>query len=686
MHAPACLVAVPLLAGAATSILFVDAVGDRFALTCAGAAALVLIAAIGAVLQDDRAEAVVSILIGFLLIGLSLGATAARGAYDPPLLRWFESAAPSEPVILEGLLRDDASPTAFGVSLTIDVTSVDGFSRADGFIGGARVSVGGSLVGPHVEQWRAGRAIRAPAFLRRPSTYLNPGTPDERPPLARRGIVLVGSIKSAALVEVVRRGTVLSEAAAAIRAWTRQRVAARMTPLDPKSAGVTTAVLIGDRSGLSSDDERRLQEAGTYHVIAISGGNIAVLAVLILFAARLLILPPRPAAILTAALLLFYGMIAAGAASVSRAVTVAVILLSARAVDHRGSALNALATAAALAVAHRPVLILDAGFILSFGATLGILIGVPRIVTIRAREGGPRPPGVLRRLVLAPVAALCAATLCAEAALAPVGATFFGRVSFAGLILNFVAIPLMTVVQVGGLLLALTASWWDRAAAYAATVAHLAAAGLLQSARLVDVAPWLALDVRPPAAWLTAIYYASALSLLSPRIRRSAGVVWLITGAVMLAGPRAAARDAVPASRMPLRVVVLDVGQGDASVVLLPDGRALLVDAGGMAAFSSPEQVEVPTAFDVGERIVARALRSLAVSRVHGLVLTHGDPDHIMGVPGLLRRIPAGSVWEGVPVPPHQPMKRIAALAREQSMTWRTVQAGDEERFREGAV
>ena len=74
---------------------------------------------------------------------------------------------------------------------------------------------------------------------------------------------------------------------------------------------MTTAVLVGDRSGLTPDDERRLQDAGTYHVIAISGGNIAILAVLSTLLVRLLFVRPSPAAIVTAFLLVFYGGAAA---------------------------------------------------------------------------------------------------------------------------------------------------------------------------------------------------------------------------------------------------------------------------------------------------------------------------------------------------------------------------------------
>ena len=106
-----------------------------------------------------------------------------------------------------------------------------------------------------------------------------PALPTSALALARRGIVLVGTVKSAALVDVVARGRALEEAAAAARAWARARARGDRRRVEPAiGRHRVAAILIGDRSGLGDEDERRLQEAGTYHVIAISGGNIAILA------------------------------------------------------------------------------------------------------------------------------------------------------------------------------------------------------------------------------------------------------------------------------------------------------------------------------------------------------------------------------------------------------------------------
>jgi competence protein ComEC len=138
----------------------------------------------------------------------------------------------------------------------------------------------------------------------------------------------------------------------------------------------------------------------------------------------------------------------------------------------------------------------------------------------------------------------------------------------------------------------------------------------------------------------------------------------------------------MPASPAALRAVVLDVGQGDSTAIELPGGRALLVDAGGLAAFSgSPDAFEPSPGFDVGERVVWPALRALRIGRLQGLVVTHGDPDHVLGVPGVLRHVRTSAIWEGVPVPRHHGLQALSRLAAQRGMGWRTVQAGDVERF-----
>ena len=177
--------------------------------------------------------------------------------------------------------------------------------------------------------WRAGRHMRLaapapPAHVVRRSRRARRCA---RARAAGRGPAS-GTVKSASLVEVTARANAIDEAAAAVRGVVAAPACA-ITSADGASSPrrIAAAILIGDRSGLSEADERRLQEAGTYHVIAISGGNIAILAAILAAAPQPAGLRPAARPALAIAALLFYGQIASGGASVSRAVTAACVYL-----------------------------------------------------------------------------------------------------------------------------------------------------------------------------------------------------------------------------------------------------------------------------------------------------------------------------------------------------------------------
>ena len=364
--------------------------------------------------------------------------------------------------------------------------------------------------------------------LRQAPRYDNPGVPDQQRALMWRGTSLLGSVKSGLLVEVVERGSGWAEATAVLRAAVRRIVDDSVGSHSPRSAGIVTAVLIGDRAGLDRETQHRLQEGGTYHVIAISGGNIAILSGVLLLALQMTGVSARSAALVTIGCLLAYAQVVGSEASVAPATFAAATFLAARAVDHRSAPLNTVALSATCLLAVSPLLALDAGFLLTFGATLGILLGVPPILS-RVRPM-LEPMGRWGRWLLVPLLGLFAATVCAEVALAPVAAAAFSRVTITGLALNFVAIPLMAVAQLAGMCAVGGGLVMSELAAPFGYIAHLAAAGIVESARLVDYLPWLAQRVPPPGPVAIGSYYLGlSLCLFGarPRFIRLGGTDWL---------------------------------------------------------------------------------------------------------------------------------------------------------------
>ena len=671
------------------------------------AAVVTVLAAVVGVARGGRRSAAAVCLLGYALGGLAAG-QRARAALPAPLLEWFEAEiaadAPDAVTWIVGRLRRDAVPTDYGAGLTVDVIGVERGRGPLPMRGAVRVGVGGSFIDGRIADWRQGRTVRLPVRLRRPARYANRGTPDQAYRMQVRGIDLLGSVTSALQVEVIEEGSVRQEWGGHARAWVRRAVAATVGAYDARSAAIVTAVLIGDRAGLDRETTERLQQGGIYHVIAISGGNIAVLTAALLLVLRLAGVAGRPASLVSIGCLVAYAQVVAPEASVTRAVFVAIVFLAARAVDHRTDALNTLALAAGCLVAVDPRSLVDPGFQLTFGATAGLLVGVPRLMAWVDDGAADRSAAV--RLLLVPPLGLLAATICAELALFPIGAFHFSRVTVAGLGLNFAAIPLMSVTQLAGMAAAGLAPVNAAAAAGAGWIAHVAAAGIVESTRVLAWAPWLSWRLPAPGLGVIAVYYAGWLLCLSahrgsasrPPGASQAGEIfasrvlgrvsgWVRWGGASLVAGSAAAMLAAPVpgwtgwrtadacallpatagGMKPLRVDFLDVDQADATLVRFPDGRSLLVDAAG----------QVRGQADVGGRVVVPAVWALGVRRLEYLAITHGHPDHIGGAGAVLRDLRPREVWEGIPVPSSEPLAALRAGAGAVGAAWRTLGAGD---------
>ena len=696
MRVVAALPSLGLFAGAAFGLAVPDLPRLVFASVLIVAAALA-----GWTWRAGSAWGIALSVVGVFVAGGSLlAADAWHRAWRPPLRVAFEALAVSQRLeadaegrrlpedeeafaTVEGTLRADAAPSASGVSLSLQVGHIRGASPRDPdrrssslsgererpAEGGVLLTVVGGLAVERMGEWRAGRRVSVPVQLRRPSRYLDPGVPDFERGLARRGTTLVGTVKSGVLVDVVAHGSPLDEAMAHARAFARRAITNAVGRWSPRSSAIVAAIVIGDRGGLDADVQRRLQEAGTYHVIAISGGNIAILAGLLLGAFRLAGWLGRTAMVFAAATLLAYACLVGGGASVNRATLMAVLYLAARALDHRSPPLNTLAVAAALLVAADPLSVVDPSFVLTVGATLAILTVVPAVATAAV----PR--------LLKPVASLFAASVATEALLLPVGAFVFSRVTFAGLGLNFLAVPLMGVAQIAGMVVVPLSALSVHAAAAAGWVAHLGAEGLVRSADLVAFAPALTYRLAPPAWQAIALYYGALVpwwmlrhrrrehtgsreSRLAGRTRRTAAGVAVLAAGWILLDPRT-----IVAARGDgrLHVTFLDVGQGGSAFIVFPGGTTLLVDAGGLSTAAS---------FDIGDRVVAPVVREAGFRRIDYLALTHGEPDHIGGAAAILREFRPREVWEGIPVPKIEPLQALRLAARAAGSRWANVYAG----------
>jgi len=633
---PLLLLAAALAAGAF--------IGQDCALAQSTALLLLASALLGLALLGPPRSAPAALAAGAVALGAA-GAGIERVRYDrAPLRAWVGGPeAPGEPVELEGLAARDARLQDDRTLLTIDVDRARAGGRWRALRGRARIEVAGERAGSlSVLQ---GERVRVFAQLSLPRGALTPGAFDPVAHAFREGIHAQGFCKSALLVtrEPGLYGWLWTRAAARARGWSRRALERAVLPGEERA--LLLAMVLGDRSGLDPETSDAFRAAGTYHVLAISGAQVALLAAVLVALLRWLRVPPDPLAALVCLALAFYAELVGGDVPVVRAAVMATVLLAGRALSLDADAANLLGLAAALLLVLRPSSIGDLGFQLSFAATLAILLLTPRLLQ------GVRPLPLRVDLALA-------GSLAAQLALAPLLAAHFQRLAPAALLLNLAAVPLSGAVLLCGLGVLGAAAAVPLAAPLVGDLAWICAHALLRSA---DPVRWLpALDVRvsAPPLWAVGVHAYGLLVTARDGLRRAAlplaiGVAGLLAGGTVQADGR-------------LHMTVLDVGQGDAIVLQGPSGRVWVVDTGAAGG----------RGIDLGEAVVGPYLRVSGVRRIDRLLVTHAHPDHAGGAGFLLRSFVIGEAWEG-PAPANDGAYRTFVRAvREAGVARRTVVRG----------
>ncbi|MGW7210401.1 ComEC/Rec2 family competence protein [Streptomyces sp. NPDC054837] len=451
---------------------------------------------------------------------------------------------------------------------------------------------------------------------------------------ARLAPVMVGGDRVAAVVRVRGQGApeVVAGPSGVQRFAGRLRGGLREATdgLPGDARALLPGLVVGDTSRITPDLDEAFKETDLAHTLAVSGSNLTIILALLIgppglaqrverrgLAPRLGI-PLRTTALLGGALTLAFVVVCRPDPSVLRAAACGTVVLLALATGRRRSLIPALATAVLLLVLYDPWLARSYGFLLSVLATGALLTLAPRwSAALRARRVPPR------------LAEALAAAGAAQALCAPVVAVLSARVSL-------VAVPCNLLVEF---------------AVAPATVLGFAA--LATAPLVMPVAKALAWCASWPAGWIADVARTGAslpgAGIDWPGSWTGAFLLALVTVAVVTAGRRLLRHPAwcgvcgallllVVVQPPPLarvitgwpppgwRLVMCDVGQGDATVLAAGDGTGVVVDAG-------PD----PT-------LVDRCLRTLGVTRIPLVVLTHFHADHVAGLPGVLRGRSVGAI------------------------------------------
>ena len=617
----------------------------------------------------------------------------------------------------------DADPDPDTQSVDINIHSVEyltpDLSIMQPTAGGIRFSVNGPQLSLH-----CGDLIDVPLRLRTPDVYRDPGAWSYADYLLSEGIGATGSTRSSR-VQILRPASpTLRCRIFAAQSWASDRLqsfassaASRRLPqalrLTPEDASMLNAMLFGDRTHLARALRESFERTGTFHLFVVSGLHVALLAGgLFWFLRRVRV--PQALAVLSTILVAFgYAELTGFGIPAQRALIMTAIYLIARWLDREITALNALGAAALAVLVLDPRSLYEASFQMTFMVILAIAglaiplserLILPRLRALRhldiVRADAAVPPRIAQfrvhirmltdlsadilgpRLANLPAWLLraffwtCEAiliSLSAELCMVLPMAIYFHRATLLALPLNFIDIPLLSIL----LCVAIITFLASLLGAWLAVIPAALTALLLHLMRFtVDRVQNLTIaNLRTPEPAPIALALACVCILYCCWALRAHRRTLFATGVLAALLIPLAVLYPTPARLHPgaLEVTAIDVGQGDSIFVVSPVGETMLVDAGGPTGRGENAPA---SAWDVGEEVVAPYLWSRRIRHLDVVLLTHAHSDHMGGMPAILRDFHPRELWISIDPGDSPLFYALLAQARAQHMIIRHLHAG----------
>ena len=554
-----------------------------------------------------------------------------------------------------------------------------------------------------------GDRLRFPAKLYVPRNFRNPGAFDYRGYLADKGIAALGSTE-ATEVELLP-----GFAGSRVELW-RTRIHRSLSRKihavwQAEQAALVDATLLGEESFIGQSLKMDFQRTGTYHVLVVSGLKVGLLALAAFWLLRRLRVNEGAASAITIFMIACYAFVTDVGIPVWRAALMLALYLTAKLLYRQRSTLNAIGAAALVLLVIDPKQFLGASFQLSFLCAL-IIAGIAMPILERTTQPYARglrhldatsydivllPPVAQWRLDLRliagrltrflggwnPLKVMAVITRCLLIAcefflistviqvglVVPMG-IYFHRVTVVALPANILVVPLTEIIMVAASV-AVALSYVSLALAkIPGLIAGLALEAMGGTVRWIGGLQLA--DARVPTPTFAVLIVGIGALLLAMILIRCRALIAAL-GLATMAGAALWICAVPPHPQIRLgamEVTAIDVGQGDSILLVLPQGRLVLVDAGGIPRFMHSD-------LDIGEDVVSPYLWSRGISHLDAVVVTHAHADHIGGMGAVLANFHPRELWLGVDSPSPE-LQTVLDEAKHLGVRVVSHQAGDE--------
>ncbi len=416
-----------------------------------------------------------------------------------------------------------------------------------------------------------------------------------------------------------------------------------------QQAGVMKAMILGSASELDSEIKEEYQKSGIAHLLVISGQHISIIGLGLYMLLGRIGFHKKIAAVLSLLIIIQYGTMTGMGSSTQRAVIMFGVFLLAELSRRSYDMITAMAFTAVMILFWQPLQVFQPGFQLSFGAVMGIGLLYPTLFKIFSIKNK--------------IFSLILSSFSISFFTLPILMFSYSSIPTYSILLNLFVVPLMTFLLPFGI--GLIPVFY--CSAFFAEILSYPCRFILMLYHLVcsanAVIPGNTLVTGRPELYQVIIFYAGILALILVfEYQGSLQVIFALTLLTLILTWR------IPVA---CNITMMDVGQGDC-ILIEAEGKNFLIDGGS----SSKSKV--------GQYKIIPALKAMGISELDAIIITHGDQDHMSGIPELLSfHEKGGGIWirqillPNLPVQSEEGCNELANLALKARIPVSYIKKGD---------
>ncbi|MEQ8170889.1 MAG: DNA internalization-related competence protein ComEC/Rec2 [Candidatus Eremiobacterota bacterium] len=570
-------------------------------------------------------------------------------------------------LVLEGIVKGDNIFDDDKTYFTIDTYRVFIYDKHYNISQKVRVRVEGK------KEVFTGERVILKGLLLLPSDRRNPGEFSYRDYLLREdihNIIHVNSFDDIKVLDYVS-GDSLSRYAAMVR---RKSVFIISELIPGQEGSLLAGMIFGTRSSAGDELIKKFQSTGTLHILAASGSNISILLVMIVCAGEILKISRRKSAIICIPVVIFYAFLAGGEPSIMRASVMSIVVLAGLIIEKEPDLLTSVFASAFLLLIMNPLGLYDTGFLLSFSSVLGIICFTPPLQKI------------FSFIPFRDVRNCLSVSLAAQLGVAPIVVYYFNELSPVAVFANLMIFMFVAFALVTGVFMLLVYPLSSFCAIILARISGVLVDYIIFIVNFLSEVPFASVNLPSPSAGFILFYYVFICFIFSlvQNYRQWRDYVEEKFGFVLTGGRIILIISIISLLFIwypvvfpsPLKVVFLDVGQGDSIFIKLPEGKCFLVDGG-----------KADNYYDTGKRVIIPFLKRHGIRQIDGIFLTHADNDHLGGLIEVLKNVRVMAIYDGLDVDHKNRMYReFLYLACKKGINYYRLSEGNKLYFHEGVT